>query len=414
MASPPILVAIMGVTGSGKTSYVAGLTGRADIVPSEGLDSCQPLRTQGCIDRANRNIVATDQITAYDTRIDGKDFCIVDTPGFNDTYNTEFQVLTKLADWLGSVYRDGRKLTGLIYLHSIAKSRMTGTSKLNLSMFQKICGEESYQNLVLCTTFWDSVDQSVGEKRESQLLERMDHWGGMIQKGAMTERIHDYSDPTSRHVLLRFAEKKEVVLTIQKEMVDDNQTLEQTAAGQVVNGDLDQATSVLESLRIRSDEMEHELARCRTNHLLQNQQIIEQQQSVQNLDVEYREKSKEHERHLLEAKEEEKRLAEDRLRRQKEENRKAEEQRAAAEKARAVRETERRKLERKSREDVLRQRTSEQFRKIFAKQCQTLNSVQGSNNLALTCYRNEDQHAGYLRWCDHCFVPLTTQYHYRR
>ena len=277
MASPRVTVAIMGVTGSGKTSYVAGLTGRADIVPSEGLDSCQPLYTQGCIDRANRNIVATDQITAYDTRIDGKDFCIVDTPGFNDAYNTESQVLAKLADWLCSVYRDGRKLTGLIYLHSIAKPRMTGTSKLNLSVFQEICGEDSYPNVVLCTTFWDSVDHSVGEKREAQLLERMDCWGGMIQKRAMTERIHNYSDPTSRHVLLRFAEKKEVLLTIQKEMVDDNRILEQTAAGRVIDGDLHEATNMLESLRIGSDELEHELARCRMSHRLQNEQIIEQQ-----------------------------------------------------------------------------------------------------------------------------------------
>ena len=130
--------------------------------------------------------------------------------------------------------------------------------------------------------------------------------------------------------------------------------------------------------------------------------------------MEHREKSKEHERHLLEAKEKERRLAEDRLERQKEENRKAEEQRAAAEKAQAVREAERRKAERKRKEEDLRQQTSEQFRKIFAKQCRTLNSVQRSNNLALRCYRNEDQHAGYLRWCDHCFVPLTTQSHYRR
>ena len=39
MAPLPTLVAVMGVTGSGKTSYVAGVTGRADIVPSEDLES---------------------------------------------------------------------------------------------------------------------------------------------------------------------------------------------------------------------------------------------------------------------------------------------------------------------------------------------------------------------------------------
>ncbi|KAK0516513.1 hypothetical protein JMJ35_001116 [Cladonia borealis] len=360
MASPPILVAVMGVTGSGKTSYVAGLTGRADIVPSEDLES------------------ATASITAYDACIDGINFSIVDTPGFNDTYQNESQILAKLADWLSSTYRDGRRLSGLIYLHSIAKSRMSGTSRLNLSVFQNLCGQHSYENITLCTTFWGSVDPCVGESRESQLFTRDDFWGNMIRKGAKTERIHDYSDLVSRRVLLRFADKGEIVLTVQKEMVDDKKPLEQTAASQVVNTELDHA---LESFRIRANDMEQELAQRRMKRHLQNQQNIEHQQSIRNLDERYRREAKEREKRALEAKEEERHRAQERLQRQEEENRRDEEQRVAEKREQAAKEAERRKLELKRREESLRQWTSDHFRKIFARQCSFVGFTTSKNLL---------------------------------
>ena len=288
---------------------------------------------------------------------------------------------------------------------------MSGTSRLNLSVFQNLCGHHSYENITLCTTFWGSVDPCVGESRESQLFTRDDFWGNMIRKGAKTERIHDYSDLVSRRLLLRFADKGEIVLTVQKEMVDDKKPLEQTAASHVVNTELDHA---LKSFRIRANDMEQELAQRRMKRHLQNQQNIEHQQSIRNLDERYRREAKEREKQALEAKEEERHRAQERLQRQEEENRRDEEQRVAEKREQAAKEAERRKLELKRREESLRQWTSDHFRKIFARQCRTLYSAQCSNKLTIRCHKNEDQHAGYLRWCDHCFVPLTNQSHFRK
>ena len=348
---------------------------------------------------------------AYDTYIDGRNFTIVDTPGFNDTYQNESQVLAKLADWLSSTYRDGRKLSGLIYLHSIAKSRMSGTSRLNLSTFQNLCGQHSYEHITLCTTFWDTVQPHVGESRESQLLKRNDLWGNMIQKGAKTERIHNYSDTVSKSVLLRFVEKEATILTVQKEMVDNNKPLEHTAAGQVVNKELARA---LEAFRIQENHMEQELARQRSKRELQNQQNLANEQRIRQLNEKYKAEAKERERQALEAKEKEKRIAQERLQRQKEENRRKQEQRAAEKREKDSRDAERHRLERRRREESLRKQTSEQFRKIFGIQCKGLYAAQCENKLGVKCYRNEDQHAGYLKWCDHCFVPITTQSHFRK
>ncbi|KAK4692122.1 hypothetical protein P7C71_g5016, partial [Lecanoromycetidae sp. Uapishka_2] len=220
MVPPPILVAVMGVTGSGKTSYVAGITGRADIIPSEDLES---------------------------------------------------------------------------------------------------------------------VEHSMGESRESQLFTRDDFWGKMIQNGAKTERIHDYSDLVSRRALLRFAEKGEIILTVQKEMVDNGKPLEQTAASQVVNAEVDRA---LEAIRTQANDMEQELAQRRIKRHLRNQQDIEHQQSIRNLDERYQKEAKERQQQALEAKEKESRIAQERLQRQKEENRRKEEKRVADKKKQAAKEAE--------------------------------------------------------------------------
>ena len=200
-------------------------------------------------------------------------------------------------------------------------------------------------------------------------------------------------------MLLRFAGKEEIVLKIQKEMVDNSQPLEQTNASRVVNAELDQATGLLESLRIKSNQMEEYLTQRKLDRRVQDQQDMKHQKSVQEIKKKYTEEAKERERQILEAKAKEQHKAEDHLRRQKKESRKTVEERPVAEKAHAVREAERRKAERKREEESLRQLTSEQFRRIFASQSRTLFTARCNNRLKIGCDRNKDQHAGYLRWC---------------
>ena len=40
MASTPILIAVMGVTGAGKTTFVSRVTGETDLEIGHGLRSC--------------------------------------------------------------------------------------------------------------------------------------------------------------------------------------------------------------------------------------------------------------------------------------------------------------------------------------------------------------------------------------
>ena len=74
---------------------------------------------------------------------------LIDTPGFDDTELKETDILRKIAAWLGDAYDSEIRLSGLVYLHRISDPRMPGSAKRNLHMFQRLCGPQCLQGVVL-------------------------------------------------------------------------------------------------------------------------------------------------------------------------------------------------------------------------------------------------------------------------
>jgi hypothetical protein len=97
---------------------------------------------------------------------------LIDTPGFDDTHRSDAKVLREIAAWLTHSYshkNDKILLNGIIYLHRISDSRMKGSAKKNLLMFEKLCGEDALKKVILVTTMWDKVPLDEAEAREKQL-----------------------------------------------------------------------------------------------------------------------------------------------------------------------------------------------------------------------------------------------------
>ena len=67
-------------------------------------------------------------------------------------------------------------------------NRLQGSSMRSMSMFRKIIGGNVYENIVLATTMWESVDQKDGMKRETSLIEHSDFWGMLTQKRSRSQR----------------------------------------------------------------------------------------------------------------------------------------------------------------------------------------------------------------------------------
>lgn len=159
-------------------------------------------------------------------------------------------VLKLLAFFLTTTYAStSLQLSGIIYCHRISDTRMGGSSLKNLNMFKKLCGEDAYASITLATTMWSNLNGptlsfDTGVARERELLSRREWWGLMRERGSKVIR-HDGSRESALAIVAGLVERREksgpVVLNIQKEMIDDKLSLEDTAAGQEVERELTQA-----------------------------------------------------------------------------------------------------------------------------------------------------------------------------
>ncbi|KAG0124760.1 P-loop containing nucleoside triphosphate hydrolase protein [Tuber indicum] len=214
-----IVIAVMGVTGAGKSHLIRQVTGRNEIAVGDGLESC------------------TDKIASYRFKHDGLNITLVDTPGFNDTYRTDTDVLLDIATWMEFSYRENFKLSGIIYLHPISAVKMEGSALRNLRMFRKLCGEDALNHVFLATTHWKNVPEELGHRRVKELRENPEFWKGMLSRGAKVAKY--LGDRESGLDLIDVLVKMgRVTLGIQHEIVNEGKELYETAAGEAVNAEL--------------------------------------------------------------------------------------------------------------------------------------------------------------------------------
>ena len=126
-------------------------------------------------------------------------------------------------------------LKGVIYLHRITDVRYQGSSVKTLNIFKKICGDLALKNVLLVTTRWNEVDEAVGASREKELRESF--WAYMLNKGSTMTRFYGNKDSATA-IASQLVSKSGIVLEIQKEMVDQGKTLNNTVAGSFVKEDI--------------------------------------------------------------------------------------------------------------------------------------------------------------------------------
>ncbi|KAH7905041.1 P-loop containing nucleoside triphosphate hydrolase protein [Hygrophoropsis aurantiaca] len=164
----------MGPTGVGKSSFINTAIGRD--APPVGHD----------LKSGTAEIVHA--IVPYPSDPNRR-VIFIDTPGFDDTYVDDSEILRRIAVWLARSYSDDMKLAGVIYLHGISQTRMLGTSLKNLSMFRKLCGNDALKNIILATTKWGDIEDEAGLSREEQL--RSTFWKDMIGHGSRMGQFRD-------------------------------------------------------------------------------------------------------------------------------------------------------------------------------------------------------------------------------
>ncbi|KAF9115032.1 hypothetical protein BGX27_009150 [Mortierella sp. AM989] len=209
------IILVMGITGAGKSYLIREISGQ-DVEVGHNLESC------------------TQKIQQVRCQIAGQSVMLLDTPGFDDTNRSDTEVLEDVAGFLEGLYHADFRITGIIYLHNIADVRMRGSSYKNLQMFAKLCGEQSYHNVVMLTGRWGSIDQSLAEERENDLKENF--WSKYLKAGCQIDRYRDKDDLI--RIFEKLVPKPPVVLDIQREMAIEGKSLDKTSAGEQVNQEI--------------------------------------------------------------------------------------------------------------------------------------------------------------------------------
>ncbi|KAF8896188.1 P-loop containing nucleoside triphosphate hydrolase protein [Infundibulicybe gibba] len=223
-----ISIAVMGATGSGKTSFI-NLASGSTLRVGMGLESCT-------------NVV---QI-AQPFELDGRRVVLIDTPGFDDTTKSDADVLRMIAAFLATTYENGKTLSGVLYLHRISDFRMGGISTRNFKMFRELCGEDTLKNVIILTNMWGEVSREVGEARESELATRDIFFKPVLDKGAQLRR-HTNTIESAHNVLRYLINNHPLSLKIQREL---------TAAGSELNRELmEQAKKHRQELKQLEEEM---------------------------------------------------------------------------------------------------------------------------------------------------------------
>ncbi|KAF8064967.1 P-loop containing nucleoside triphosphate hydrolase protein [Lyophyllum atratum] len=212
-----LVVPVMGATGAGKSTFINALVGRNVAKVGHDLQS------------------ETAQVQHYilpHPQHPDRRLVIVDTPGFDDTNQDDREILRRIAVWLAQSYDADMTLAGLIYLHEITQTRMMGTARKNLDMFNKLCGPNAAPNIILATTKWSEVKEEVGSRREEQL--RATHWKDMISHGSRMSRFEASQQSAEGIVSLILGREPVDVAQIQQELVEMDEFLSDTEAGRTL------------------------------------------------------------------------------------------------------------------------------------------------------------------------------------
>ncbi|KAF8441308.1 P-loop containing nucleoside triphosphate hydrolase protein [Boletus edulis BED1] len=216
------IIVIMGPTGSGKSNFINKFTGNTERQKASNLKS------------------DTQDVTPYPISYQGLRVVLVDTPGFDDTYRQDSDILRVIADWLIKKYPDGTplKIAGIIYVHRITDNRMSGSAYRNLQMFGRLCGSVPLPRTRLITTMWDqSKDQAAGIRRETQLKDDFGFWRALIQGGARAHKFHNTAESAQEIVgsLLRMGNIEDgEELLLQEELIEQQKRLNETEAGKMI------------------------------------------------------------------------------------------------------------------------------------------------------------------------------------
>jgi len=215
----PVMIAVMGMTGTGKSTFIHLLTGDDRIHIGHTLSSD----------------TSTIQTAQYVDKKTGRTVILIDTPGFDDSRGvTDTDILKMISRMLGPEGGPRPKLNGLIYMHRISDPRVGGTSRKNLRMFHSLCGDENLANVRIITTNWSRVSEQEGKDRAEALGNEA--FKLLLDAGAKMLR-HDNNIGSAENIMSELIPLPQITTQFEREL-EAGKKLTETAAGSVLTEEI--------------------------------------------------------------------------------------------------------------------------------------------------------------------------------
>ncbi|CAE6479681.1 unnamed protein product [Rhizoctonia solani] len=214
----PILIALFGATGVGKSTFANDASG-GDLGVGRGLHSWTR---------------AVQKSAAF--RIDGRTVVLLDTPGFDDEEISDVGTLKQIAGYLSANYGQGQILSGIIYLHRITDNRMGGANARTFNLFRKMCGTQTLKNVIIATNMWSNPPTDIQERREQQL--QSDFFKDALDGGARMVRRNTPGRESAHRIIRQLIGQAPLPLRIDIEIGVEKKELHDTEAGIAVEARL--------------------------------------------------------------------------------------------------------------------------------------------------------------------------------
>ena len=199
---------------------------------------------------------------------------LADSPGFGDTYRNDASILKKLDDVLAELFHDEEvKIIGVLYLHSLSDARMKSTPLRNIIILSKLVGSNNMNKCRLVTTKISQAPRNPSEI-EKELCNNQHFWQPLVEKGATVARFNDSQDSAFQIIRPLLGNHKEIVLKMTREMQIENRALGATAAGKVVNEEINK---VRKEVAADMDELKRNIKKATAQRDLLRAQVLEAQ-----------------------------------------------------------------------------------------------------------------------------------------
>jgi hypothetical protein len=146
MFAQPKLIALFGMMGSDKSWFISKLVGRS--VNSWNSTSSGGHRIP-CPTDDRFLPTGTETVNHYNFSFEGQEIILIDIE-MSDSNN-----LKPIAGLLKESYEHDVLLSGVIYFHPIIRPQLDGPAERCFNMFQELCGDNAFKNVVLAISLWE-------------------------------------------------------------------------------------------------------------------------------------------------------------------------------------------------------------------------------------------------------------------